>query len=201
VLAHSNYFKDANRDVLKDPRVVVYINDGRHHLQMRPEASYDLIALEPPPIAHAGVGALYSREFYVLARSRLRSAGYISQWLPAYQVPPATTLAMIRAFVEVFPHAVLISGAYPMLQLLGANASRIEIDPFRLATALSRAPSVQADLHRLDLGSVREIAGTCGGSAHTLAGASRSSSPASDDRPLQEYSVRSLLNLGSKGVP
>jgi spermidine synthase len=201
ILAHSSYFKDANRDVLKDPRVVVYINDGRQHLQMQPEASYDLIALEPPPIAHAGVGALYSRELYALARSRLRSEGYISQWLPAYQVPPATTLAMIRAFVEVFPQAVLISGAYPMLQLVGANDSRIEIDPVRVATTLSRAPAVQADLQRLDLGSVREIVGTFVGSAHTLADASRSSSPVSDDRPLPEYSVRSLLNVVPAGMP
>ena len=108
---------------------------------------------------------------------------------------------MIRAFVEVFPQAVLISGAYPMLQLVGANASRIEIDPARVATALSRAPAVEADLQRLDLGSVREIVGTFVGSAHTLAEASRSSNPVSDDRPQQEYSVRSLLNLGSIGVP
>lgn len=201
VLAHSSYFKEANRDVLRDPRVVVSINDGRQHLQMQPEASYDLITLEPPPVAHAGVGALYSREFYVLARSRLRPTGYISQWLPAYQVPPTTTLAMIRAFVEIFPQAVLLSGAQPNLQLLGANDSRIEIDPARVTTALSRAPAVQADLQRLDLGSVREIVGTFLGSARTLAEASRSSIPVSDDRPLQEYSVKSLLNLDSTGAP
>jgi len=102
VLAHAGYFKDANRDVLSDPRVVVYVNDGRQHLQMQREASYDLIALEPPPIAHAGVAALYSREFYTLARARLKPTGFISQWLPVYQMPAATTLAMIRAFLDVF---------------------------------------------------------------------------------------------------
>ena len=201
VLAHASYFKDANGDVLNDPRVIVYINDGRQHLHMQPKASYDLITLEPPPIAYAGVGALYSREFYALARSRLKSRGYISQWLPAYQVPPATTLAMIRAFVEVFPRAVLISGAQPNLLLVGANDSRIEIDPARVAAALARAPAVQADLLRLDLGSVREIVGTFLGSAQTLAEASRSSVPVSDDRPLQEYSVTSLFNFGSSGSP
>ena len=201
VLAHSSYFKDANRDVLRDPRVVVYVNDGRHHLQMQSEASYDLITLEPPPVAHAGVSALYSREFYVLARSRLKPKGYISQWLPAYQVPTTTTLAMIRAFVEVFPNAVLLSGAQPNLQLVGANDSRIEIDPARVATALSRAPAVQADLQRLNLGDVREIVGTFLGSAGTLAEASRGSIPVSDDRPLQEYGVKSLLNFESTGAP
>ena len=98
--------------------------------------SYDLVTLEPPPIAYAGVAALYSREFYALARSRLKPGGYVSQWLPAYQVPSRTTLAMIRAFIDVFPQAVLISGAEADLLLLGANDSRIEIDPARVAAAL-----------------------------------------------------------------
>jgi tetratricopeptide (TPR) repeat protein len=146
------------------------------------------------------VAALYSREFYALARARLKSKGFISQWLPAYQVPTSTTLAMIRAFVEVFPQAVLISGAEADLVLIGTNDSRIEIDPVRLAAVLARAPGVQADLQRLDLGSVREIVGTFVGSGQQLAGATRDSPPVSDDRPLQEYGVRSLLNFG-EAVP
>src|SRR5205814_8391598 len=127
-----------------------------HRLLMQPAASYDLIALEPPPIAYAGVSALYSREFYALARARLKPKGFISQWLPAYQVPTATTLAMIRAFVEIFPQAVLISGAEADLVLIGAMDSRIEIDPARLAAVLPRSPDAQAYLRRLALGSVRD---------------------------------------------
>jgi spermidine synthase len=111
ILAHAGDFTDVNHDVLSDPRVAVYVNDGRHHLRMRPAAPYDLITLEPPPIAYAGVAALYSTEFYRLARSRLSAGGYLSQWLPAYQVPASTTLAMIRSFVDVFPQSVLLSGA------------------------------------------------------------------------------------------
>jgi tetratricopeptide (TPR) repeat protein len=167
---------------------------------MKPAASYDLITLEPPPIGYAGMAALYSREFYALARTRLTANGFMSQWLPAYQVPTATTLAMIRAFVDVFPHAVLLSGAEADLLLVGANGSRIEIDPVRLATALSRAPAVHADLKRLDLGRVTEIVGTFVGSAQKLAEATRDVDPVSDDRPIQEYGVRSLLNLG-EAVP
>ena len=44
ILAHASYFVDANRDVLNDPRVVVYVNDGRHHLQMQPASSYDPVS-------------------------------------------------------------------------------------------------------------------------------------------------------------
>jgi spermidine synthase len=200
ILGSAGYFRDVNGDVLSDPRVGVYVNDGRHHLQMRPPASFDLITLEPPPIGYAGVAALYSKEFYTLSRTRLRPKGYLSQWLPAYQVPGATTLAMIRAFIDVFPQAVLISGAEADLLLLGTNDARLEIDPGRLATRLASAPAAQADLRRLDLGSVREIVGTFVGSAQTLAEAARDSSPVRDDRPIQEYGVQSLLNPG-EAVP
>jgi len=200
ILEYAGLFNEFNRDVLSDPRVAVYVNDGRHHLQMQPPASYDLITLEPPPIGYAGVAALYSTEFYALARSRLKPGGYLSQWLPAYQVPAPVTLAMVRAFVDVFPQTVLISGAEADLLLLGANDSRIEIDPARMAGLLAKAPGVQADLQRLDLGTPREIAGAFVGSAATLTQATRDVAPVSDDRPIQEYGVRSLLDFG-EAVP
>jgi spermidine synthase len=201
VLAHAGYFSDANGDVLNDRRVVVYVNDGRQHLRMRREAAYDLIALEPPPIALAGVGALYSKEFYALARTRLKMKGYISQWLPAYQVPAETTLAMIRAFVDVFPQAVLLCGSNQELLLVGANDSRIEIDPNHLAIALADAPAVRSDLQRLGLGSVAEIVGTFVGSPQTLRDASRDHAPVTDDRPIQEYGARSRLSSGYQRLP
>jgi spermidine synthase len=195
VLDHATWFSAANGNVLTNPRVAVYVNDGRHHLQMQPPASYDLIALEPPPIGYAGVSALYSEEFYALARSRLTPEGFISQWLPSYQVPASTTLSMIRAFVDVFPQSVLLSGAQADLILIGAN-DRIEIDPNRLSAALSQRPLVHADLARLDLGTPREIVGMFLGSSAKLASATIDAIPVTDDRPVQEYGVRSLLNLG-----
>ena len=201
VLESARYFRDANADVLKDPRVHVYVNDGRQHLEMQPEASYDLITLEPPPIAHAGVAALYSREFYALARTRLKPGGYLSQWLPAYQVPPETALAMVRAFIDVFPQSVLLSGTQAELLLVGTTADSIEVDPDRLSRALASAPKVLADLRRIDLGTVKEIVGTFMGSAQTLARATRESRAVSDDRPLQEYGVSSVVGATTSGVP
>ena len=115
---------DVNRDVLSDPRVAVYVNDGRHHLQMQRPASYDLITLEPPPIGIRRRGrAVFHASSTRWPATRLKSGGYLSQWLPAYQVPAPTTLAMVRAFVEVFPQTVLISGAEADLLLVGATGS------------------------------------------------------------------------------
>jgi len=201
VLAQAPFFRDATGEVLRNPKVAVYINDGRQHLEMASSASYDLVTLEPPPIAHAGVAALYSREFYQLVRSHLTPGGYVSQWLPAYQVPSESSLAMVRAFLDVFPQAVLLSGTQAELLLIGTTGPRLEIDPDRLRQALDRAPEVRADLARFDLAQPRDIVGAFVGSAATLSAATRLSPAVTDDRPLQEYGVLSALSTGLQGVP
>ena len=200
VLEHSPYFKEVNADVLNDPRVSVYINDGRHHLQMDAADAYDLITLEPPPIVHAGVAALYTTEFYGRARSRMKPGGYISQWLPAFGVPQSMILSMVRSFIDVFPNAVLLSGASSNLLLIGTTGATNQIDPSRLTNALMRAPAVLADLRRLDLGTPRDIVGMFVASATTLATATRNVRPVTDDHPIQEYGKNSLLDF-DEGVP
>src|SRR5688572_10011375 len=103
---------------------------------------------------------------------------------------------MVRAFVEIFPQAVLLSGAESDLILIGTAADRIQIDPDQLTAALARAPEVRRDLERVDLGRSHEIIGSFVGSARTLQDATSGIEPVTDDRPLQEYGVRSLLNFG-----
>ena len=108
---------------------------------------------------------------------------------------------MIRAFVDVFPQAVLLSGTNQELLLVGTNDSRIEIDPNRLAKALADAPEVEADLRRVGLGTITEIVGTFVGAARTLHAATRSQGPVTDDRPIQEYGAKSRLSLVYQLLP
>jgi len=194
VLEHAAWFADANRDVLRDPKVAVYVNDGRQHLRMQPAGTYDMITLEPPPIAFAGMASLYSREFYALARSRLRPGGYLTQWLPAYQVPGHVAMSMVRAFVEVFPESVLLSGAMSELILMGVNGPSIELDPGRVQARLAARPAVAEDLRRVSLGTLTEIVGTFGGAAPTLVAATEPYQPITDDLPLNEYAIASRLS-------
>lgn len=194
ILGHASYFSATNGGVITDPRVSVYINDGRHHLRMRPAASFDLITMEPPPITHAGVTSLYSRDFYELVRTRLKPKGYVTQWLPAHQVPGETTLSVVRAFIDVFPQSVLLSGFATELILMGVNDSKLEIDPALVQKRLDLAPAVREDMKNIDLGSLTEIVGLFAGSAETLERATRSSVPVTDDYPILEYAVRSPLS-------
>ncbi len=201
VLEHAGFFLANNHDVLHDPRVAVFLQDGRQHLRQQPPGSYDLVTLEPPPIEFAGISALYSREFYALAKSRLAPAGLLTQWLPAYAVPPETGLAMVRAFLDVFPGAVLLSGSGPELILMGAKSGEVVLDLDRVDAGLRANPAVAADLKRVALGNLTELVGTFVASADHLAGATAGVAPITDDRPQMEYTFgrRSELPRGLFG--
>ena len=194
IIEHASYFAISNQDVLNDPRTRVFINDGRQHLLMQEEEVYDLIALEPPPINMAGTASLYTREFYQLARSRLRPGGYMSQWLPAHQLPAEGTFSLIRAFVDLFPGAVLL-GSHRNLVMLGIRGPALELDIEEVAGRLEQRPEVATDLGSILMGTPTELAGTFVASGRTL---ERLSSPVTalvDDRPVNEYAARSNLMI------
>ena len=193
ILDHAGYFSATNGNVLDNPKVSVFVNDGRHHLRMQPPATYDLVTLEPPPIAHAGVASLYTREFFETVHSRLEPGGYFTLWLPAYQVPGETALSMVRTFVEVFPNSVLLSGVYSELILMGVRDATVEIDPVRVQARLGAMPGVRDDLAAVHLGSLTEIVGTFAASGEALLRASRLAPPVTDDRPIPDYARKSQL--------
>lgn len=202
VLEHASYFADTNGNVLADPRVKVFINDGRQHLRMQPAESYDLVTLEPPPISSAGVASLYSREFYALVRERLKKGGYLTQWLPIYQVDGQTALAMVRAFLDVFPTAVLLSGHQAELILLGQRDGDNKIDVLEVDRNLALRPNVQQDLEHVAMGSLTEIIGTFVADAETLQRVTAGVAPVTDDLPTMEYTIIShaMRNLIPAGL-
>ena len=97
---------DANDNILKDERVNPVTMDGRAFIR-RTTKTFDVITLEPMPPTFAGVNALYAREFYALARSKMSPDGVIAQWLPFHLVTPYQSASIARTFQDVFPNAVL----------------------------------------------------------------------------------------------
>jgi spermidine synthase len=187
ILNVSHLFSATNGNVLRDPRVHVFVNDGRQHLRMTPPAIYDLITSEPPPLMNAGTGALYSVEYYQLARSRLKAGGWMTQWLPIYQLDEKVALSVVRSFIDVFPASILLSGWNNELVLAGINAERMEIDPDLMTRLLEARPRVSADLSRVMFGSAAEIIGSVVGTTTVLHQATRTAAPVTDDWPVMEY--------------
>lgn len=89
-------------DLLRSPLARLVIDDGRRLLERSPE-TYDVISIDPPPpVEAAGSSLLYSREFYDLARRRLRPGGILQQWFPGGE--PAILVSVTRAIAASFPH-------------------------------------------------------------------------------------------------
>jgi len=96
----------ANEGVLDDPRVSPIVMDGRAYMR-RTTKTYDVITLEPMPPTFAGVNALYSQEFYRLARARLSGHGMIAQWVPFHLIGAREGASIAKTFQSVFPNAML----------------------------------------------------------------------------------------------
>ncbi len=189
VLEQAHWFEESNRGSLKDPRVQVHVNDGRQHLWMQPEGSYDLITLEPPPIGMAGVASLYSQDFYELSRSRLKEGGYFAQWLPAYQLDEEVVRAMVRSFVEVFPEGVMLSGDLKELLLIGTKDGPPILDIDRVQRLVAANPALRDDLQAVDLTTPLELVGSYFASAESMRRATEFVPAVTDDHPSMEYSL------------
>jgi hypothetical protein len=99
-----------DRDPLRDPRVRLVREDGRHFLRTRRE-QFDVITAEPPPPAIAGVVNLYTKEYFAALAQRLAPGGLATYWLPVRQFDPAGAKAVIAAFCEAFPDCSMWVGS------------------------------------------------------------------------------------------
>jgi spermidine synthase len=98
-----------DRDPLRDPRVRLVREDGRHYLRTRRE-QFDIITAEPPPPVIAGVVNLYTREYFMALAERLAPGGLATYWLPVSQLDPSGARAVIAAFCHAFPDCTLWVG-------------------------------------------------------------------------------------------
>jgi spermidine synthase len=102
----SHYFDAANGAPLQDPRTRLLLNDGRNHLLLT-SSRYDVIISEPSNPWIAGMNSLFTRDFFRIAKSRLRPGGLFAQWFHIYNMPGDDLRSLLSAFHEVFPTAAL----------------------------------------------------------------------------------------------
>jgi len=96
------YFHSDGPELLRSPLAHVVIDDGRRFLERTPQ-QFDVITIDPPPpVEAAGSSLLYSKEFYVTLKTRLRDGGILQQWLPSGDAVDRAAVA--RALKESFPY-------------------------------------------------------------------------------------------------
>jgi hypothetical protein len=120
VLEAGENFKAFNRDVLHNQRATIRRDDARTVLKLSPLA-YDVIISEPSNPWVAGVGSVFSLEFYELAASKLNEGGIMAQWFHIYEMNDQIVSLVIRTFQTVFPNMEIWDAEEGDIILLGSK--------------------------------------------------------------------------------
>jgi spermidine synthase len=146
VVRGSRFFDAHSGAPLLDGRVRLVVNDARNDLLVR-RTDYDVIISEPSNPWIPGAASLFTRDFFRIARQRLRPDGIFCQWIQLYELWPEDFQAILRGFLEVFP-SVQIYRVGPDALVLG-SASDVPLAPARIAARVN--DRVRADLARVDI--------------------------------------------------
>jgi len=153
----SDYFYVDTKRVLGDPRVTVYVDDGRNHL-LRSRRSYDVILVDVGGISGDGSEFFYTREFLELCREHLEPGGLVFTWMHINRMLGPLGWMYQRTFQEVFPDTSIWLGSgeptsYGWLWLVGSNA-HLSIDFAEVERRWGRLAPGQ--LLELELAGLRE---------------------------------------------
>ncbi|MFQ6573920.1 fused MFS/spermidine synthase [Pseudomonas sp. UM16] len=173
-----------NFNAINDPRLDIRLRDGRREL-LRSAERYDLITLEPPPPSAAGVVNLYSQDFYQLAASRLEEDGIVAQWLPLPTQNVDDSRALVRSFLNAFPHASLWTTEFHEMLLIGSQAP-LELDAARISQRFAQ-PQVRQALAEVGVDSVSALLATWVTDRQGLERFAANAEAVTDDHPRIEY--------------
>ncbi len=127
IAASRQQFSQLTEGVLDFPNVHLKVEDGRNVLLTDRRQDYDLITVEITSIWFAGATNVYSREFYQLARERLRPGGVLQQWLQFHHISPREIESVVATVRSVFPYvSVWFTGDQGMIVATAEPQSPID---------------------------------------------------------------------------
>ncbi len=148
VLGADEVFAPYNHHALSDPKLTTWIDDGRSFLRTAP-GKYDVIISEPSNPWIAGIGNLFTVEFFEDGRERLNPGGVMVIWFHQYEQSNESVELVLRTVSSVFPHVNLFLSFYEDSIAL-ASMEPIEFDPARMEERFDQ-PAVRRDLARIGI--------------------------------------------------
>lgn len=148
ITAARQFFSPVNDRALDDPRTRLTLEDAKSFLQTT-ERKYDVVITEPSNPWMAGVAAVFSHEFYLDIRGRLKPGGLAAQWLQVYETNDRTVDLVVNTFASVFPYVGIWQAGGTDLMLVGS------VEPFRPdIEAMAKRfedPLIRADMARVGI--------------------------------------------------
>lgn len=156
--AANRHFAHVNHRPFEDPRAHLMVDDGRNFLLTR-DRSYDLIVSEPSNPWMSGAASLFTRDFFEIARSRLKDDGVFLQWLQLYELSATSIHTLVRTFASVFPHVLLFTpDPHSNDTFLVGSSSPIVVDAARVE-AWMQNPKVRSELKRARVEEPNDLVG------------------------------------------
>jgi spermidine synthase len=168
----STFFSAHNFDVVRNPKVRIRLDDGRHVLQTSRE-TYDAITSDPLDPWVKGAAMLYTKEFFELVKSRLNPGGVVTIFVQLYESSEEAVKSEIATFFDAFPNGVVfantIDGAGYDLVLLGsAGPLRFGLDAIDARLRSPEYAPVAISLGEIGIHSALQLLATYGGSGTDL---------------------------------
>jgi spermidine synthase len=169
----STYFAEHNFDVVRNPKVHVQIDDGRHYVATSRE-KFDALTSDPLDPWVKGAAMLYTREFFEDVKAHLNPGGVVTLFVQLYESNTEAVKSEIGTFFEAFPNGMVFGNTYNGvgydLVLFGqVEPTKIDLD---LIDARLRSPeyaSVAKSLSEIGFYSAVDLFSTYAGSAKDLA--------------------------------
>jgi len=194
VIEAAKFFKPYNYNALENPRLHLHKDDAKTFLQLT-ENLYDVIISEPSNPWIAGIGNLFSVEFYREASSHLAEGGVMTQWFHLYEMNDYTIKLILRTFSSVFKHVTLWNTSSMDTLLIGSN-SPLLIDFNRLEKRFNHE-EVKEDLKRIkirNLSTLLSLQIASNATVKKMAGKGRLNE---DHFPILEYEAPKAFFLGN----
>jgi len=192
VIEGARLFGEKNGHIHRDSRVRFIHADGRNYL-LAAHKQYDAIISEPSNPWIAGVGNLFTREYYQLALSHLSEGGVFGQWMQTYAMAPEDLRMVYRTFAEVFPDVSLWAVNESDMLLIGTTREQ-RLRYADLRSALADRPAAQQDLRGLGFQSAYSLLAMYLMPKATLMKMTEQADVNLDDLPQLEFSAP--RNLG-----
>lgn len=106
VIDASVHFDKINEQPLKHKNLKVIKDDGVSALRLS-QYKYDVIISQPSNPWSAGVGNLFTREFFQDCKEKLKPGGYVAQWFSYYEMDDKSLQLILRTALDQFKYISL----------------------------------------------------------------------------------------------
>src|SRR5206468_10114291 len=168
----SEYFGEHNFNVVKNPKVHVNIDDGRHYV-MTAKEKFDAITSDPLDPWVKGAAMLYTREFFESAKAHLNPGGVVTLFVQLYESNTAAVKSEIGTFFEAFPNGVVWGNTnngqgYDLVLLGQAEPTRIDVEAIQVRLSRPEYARVAQSLREIGFYSAVDLFSTYAGQQSDL---------------------------------